>query len=93
MFKHKQAKGLILWYMKLNNYDAWTSFWSTIYFIDEKSMDDKCLIEHEMTHVRQIKELGYIRFSIEYLYQSFRYGYYGNKFEIEAYKNQYKCKG
>jgi len=39
-----------------------------------------------LKHMEQIDELGKIRFTVEYMYQSIRYGYMENKFEIAARK-------
>jgi len=86
MVKHKLARGLILWYLRYKGYRGWTSFWNTIYYLDDKSMESKRVKKHELKHIEQIERLGRFRFTIEYLYQSVRYGYNNNKFEIEARK-------
>lgn len=44
------------------------------------------LLKHELCHVRQYQEHGYIGFLAKYLWESFRKGYYNNKFEVEARK-------
>ena len=41
-------------------------------------------VKHEMCHIRQFKEHGYILFICKYLYESMRVGYYNNKYEVEA---------
>lgn len=47
-------------------------------------LGDKRLLRHELCHVRQYREHGFIGFLVKYLYESMRKGYYNNKFEIEA---------
>lgn len=41
-------------------------------------------VAHEEVHLRQVRDLGRVRFLWEYLLESARVGYYQNKFEIEA---------
>jgi len=41
-------------------------------------------VAHELCHIRQFKEHGYLRFLWLYLLESFRHGYYNNKYEVEA---------
>ncbi|MBW7839933.1 MAG: DUF4157 domain-containing protein [Chitinophagaceae bacterium] len=41
-------------------------------------------VRHELCHVRQFDEYGFFSFICKYLYQSIRYGYTNNKFEVEA---------
>jgi len=49
-------------------------------------LDDERLVKHELCHVRQYQKHGYVGFLIKYLWESYRKGYYNNKFEIEARK-------
>lgn len=39
---------------------------------------------HELKHVAQFQEHGFIRFIFKYLWESAKKGYHQNKFEIEA---------
>ncbi|MFN2458408.1 MAG: DUF4157 domain-containing protein [Chitinophagaceae bacterium] len=39
---------------------------------------------HELEHVKQYKKLGFMIFIFQYLRESFRNGYYKNRFEVEA---------
>jgi hypothetical protein len=39
---------------------------------------------HELKHVQQFRQHGYLFFILKYLWESFRKGYYNNKWEIEA---------
>lgn len=47
---------------------------------------------HELEHVRQYRNCGFISFILQYLWQSFRYGYYHNRFEVEARRAEMKKK-
>lgn len=86
MIKHKVATGLIARYMLWKGYYGYTSYWNTIYYRTEAHMNTQTLRNHELKHMEQIDELGKIRFTVEYMYQSIRYGYMENKFEIAARK-------
>ncbi len=50
----------------------------------EEFLADECWVKHELCHVKQFKEHGYVRFLIKYLWESLRVGYYNNKYEVEA---------
>lgn len=41
-------------------------------------------LKHELCHVHQFEKYGYLPFVLKYLWESFKVGYYNNKFEIEA---------
>lgn len=41
-------------------------------------------VKHELAHVEQFGEHGFLRFIVLYLWESARRGYYNNRFEIEA---------
>ena len=41
-------------------------------------------VKHELCHLQQFKQHGYILFVIKYLWESVQKGYYNNKFEVEA---------
>lgn len=41
-------------------------------------------VAHELCHIRQFQEHGFWRFLWLYAVESYRHGYYQNKFEIEA---------
>ncbi len=45
---------------------------------------DEGLLKHELSHVRQYQQHGYIGFLIKYLWESYRKGYCNNKFKAEA---------
>ena len=41
-------------------------------------------LKHELCHINQFKQHGYILFIVKYLLESMRNGYYNNRFEVEA---------
>lgn len=84
MVSHRLAPSLLKWYLKRNKFNAWTSLWNTIYYVDEKSMMDSELVKHELVHIEQIKREGKIKFLFKYLYYNIRYGYWDNPYEVEA---------
>ncbi len=43
-------------------------------------------VKHELCHVKQFQQNGYLPFIIKYLWESIRHGYYNNKYEVEARK-------
>ncbi|WP_299826386.1 hypothetical protein [uncultured Pontibacter sp.] len=47
-------------------------------------MKDNGWVAHELCHIRQFKEHGFFRFLWLYLAESWRVGYYNNKYEVEA---------
>ncbi len=50
------------------------------FFLNEK------WVKHELCHVKQFQQNGYLLFIIKYLWESIRHGYYNNKYEAEARK-------
>jgi hypothetical protein len=45
---------------------------------------DEGWVAHELCHIRQFQEHGFLRFLWLYLRESMRVGYYNNKYEVEA---------
>lgn len=41
-------------------------------------------LKHELCHVRQFQQYGYMLFIIKYLWETVKNGYYNNRFEAEA---------
>jgi hypothetical protein len=41
-------------------------------------------LKHELRHVKQFREHGFLPFIAKYLWESLNRGYFNNKFEIEA---------
>ncbi len=50
----------------------------------ENFLKNKPWVAHELCHVRQFQEHGYLKFLWLYLIESIKVGYYNNKFEVEA---------
>jgi hypothetical protein len=50
----------------------------------ENFLRDTPWVAHELCHVRQFQEHGYLKFLWLYLVESLRVGYYHNKYEVEA---------
>jgi hypothetical protein len=47
-------------------------------------LKDERWVKHELCHIKQFKEHGYVGFIIKYIWESIRKGYYNNRFELEA---------
>ncbi len=47
-------------------------------------LKDERWLKHELCHVQQFKQYGYMIFIIKYLWESIKHGYYNNKYEVEA---------
>lgn len=41
-------------------------------------------VKHEACHLRQFRKHGFLTFIFKYLVETFRSGYYNNKYEVEA---------
>lgn len=50
----------------------------------EKFLTNKAWLAHELCHIQQFRQYGFFRFVYLYLVESFKTGYYHNKFEQEA---------
>ncbi len=50
----------------------------------EEFLRHKAWVAHELCHVQQFKQYGFFRFLGLYLIESWRNGYYHNKYEVEA---------
>jgi hypothetical protein len=60
---------------------------STIHLYNVTKQDflaDKAWVRHELCHIRQYKEHGFVNFLLKYVWESIKKGYYNNKFEVEA---------
>ena len=76
----------ICFILKLYNLINKTSYYAitiidTIHTLGDLSPED---IKHEYAHLRQIKELGVIKFYLQYLAFNAKYGYVDNPFEVQA---------
>ena len=50
----------------------------------ENFLADERWVKHEFCHIKQFTAHGYVMFTIKYLWESLRVGYYNNKYEVEA---------
>ena len=50
----------------------------------EEFLNNENWVKHELCHIEQFRQHGYISFIVKYLWESIRKGYYDNKFEVEA---------
>lgn len=50
----------------------------------EDFLKDERWLRHEMEHVRQYAQYGFVRFLVLYLWESMRNGYHHNRFERAA---------
>lgn len=62
---------------------GFTTFWHTIY-LREGRTTDRALLAHELTHVKQIDQLGIFKFTWQYVRENIKVGYRNNHFEVEA---------
>lgn len=47
-------------------------------------LNDERWLKHEVCHLRQFRENGFLLFIFKYLWQSLLHGYHKNKYEVEA---------
>jgi hypothetical protein len=50
----------------------------------EAFLENERWVKHELCHIRQFQQHGYLLFIIKYLWESIRSGYHNNKYEAEA---------
>ena len=50
----------------------------------ENFLADERWVKHELCHIKQFATNGYVLFTVKYLWECFRVGYYNNKYEAEA---------
>ncbi|SRR6266480_6559996 len=50
----------------------------------QQFLADKRLMRHELCHVKQYHEHGFLPFLFKYLVESIKHGYFNNRFEKEA---------
>ena len=56
-----------------------------LYNVTKKELlKDKKWLKHELCHIRQFQQYGFITFIAKYLWESIHKGYYNNKYEVEA---------
>ena len=50
----------------------------------EEFLSNERWVKHELCHIQQFRQYGYVVFIVKYLWESIRKGYYNNKFEVAA---------
>lgn len=50
----------------------------------QEFLKDERWVKHELCHVRQFEEHGFIPFLAKYVWESIKHGYFNNKYEVEA---------
>ena len=50
----------------------------------QQFLNDTRLMQHELCHVRQYQQYGFLPFLFKYLVESIKKGYTNNRFEVEA---------
>ncbi len=50
----------------------------------EEFLKETRWVKHELCHVQQYKQHGFVPFLAKYLWESIKHGYHNNKFEVEA---------
>lgn len=72
---------------KLNTRNMAIVFGRTIYLHNasrEEFLNNSRWFKHELCHVRQYQQYGFIGFLVRYAWESIRNGYRNNRFEVEA---------
>ena len=52
----------------------------------QQFLADEKWLKHELCHLQQFRESGTFIFILKYLWESFKHGYYNNKYEVQARK-------
>ena len=55
----------------------------------ETFLADQQWFQHELCHIRQFRQHGFLRFLFLYLIETIRHGYHYNRFEVEARANSF----
>jgi len=50
----------------------------------DEFLSDGRWLKHELCHIKQFQQHGYLGFLVKYLWESMKHGYHNNKFEVEA---------
>ena len=50
----------------------------------ENFLKNERWLKHELCHIRQFKQHGYLPFIAKYVWESLLHGYHNNKYEVEA---------
>ncbi|MBS1575320.1 MAG: DUF4157 domain-containing protein [Bacteroidetes bacterium] len=56
-----------------------------LYNVSKQSfLNDAGWVKHELKHIEQFRQYGFLRFLILYFIEWMKHGYFNNRFEIEA---------
>lgn len=72
---------------KLGYKSAAIVFGKTIYLCNVSKfsfLNNKTWLRHEVAHVKQYEQIGFVKFLLLYLVESIKHGYERNRFEVEA---------
>lgn len=62
--------------------------WGTTIHLHNTSMEeflsDQRWLRHELKHIEQFRQHGFLPFLLKYTWECIRKGYYNNRFEVEA---------
>jgi hypothetical protein len=75
--------------LKLNSNSVAMVLGKTIHLhnsTSEEFLQNKRWFKHELCHIQQFKQYGYVCFIFKYLWESLKKGYKNNKYEVEARK-------
>lgn len=50
----------------------------------QEFLSNETWLRHELCHIRQFRQHGFLPFIIKYVWESIKHGYYANKYEAEA---------
>lgn len=50
----------------------------------QEFLANRSWLRHELCHVRQFRQYGFLVFIARYVWESIKHGYYNNKYEAEA---------
>lgn len=50
----------------------------------QQFLQDERWVKHELCHVKQFQQHGFVTFIAKYLWESIKHGYFNNKYEVEA---------
>jgi hypothetical protein len=72
---------------KLRSYSVAIVMGKTIHLHNTKKeafLQNTTWLKHELCHIKQFTEHGYVLFIVKYLWESIKNGYHNNKYETEA---------
>src|SRR5436190_23180182 len=50
----------------------------------EEFLKNERWVKHELVHIHQFQRYGFLKFTIMYLWEFWKVGYWNNKYELEA---------